>query len=114
MIELSLTGCHPEPLGSYLKALGVLRLVGNQEDQDARGRWRGNTFTLSSELHETALVAFFRDEYHPTPLLAPWNSGSGFRVQGKRPEAEHTLQMLESSSGERLARASWGKGLWIL
>ena len=103
MIELSLTGCHPEPLGSYLKALGVLRLVGNQKDQDARGRWRGNSFTLSSELHETGLVAFFRDEYHPTPLLAPWNSGSGFRVQGKRPEAEHTLQMLESSSGERLA-----------
>lgn len=103
MIELSLTGCHPEPLGSYLKALGVLRLVGNQKEQDARGRWRGNTFTLSSELHETALVAFFRDEYEPTPVLAPWNSGSGFRVQGKRAEAEQALQMIESSAVGRLA-----------
>ena len=103
MIELTLTGCRPEPLGSYLKALGVLRLVGNQKDPDARSRWRGDTFTLSSELHEKDLLSFFRDEYHPTPLLAPWNSGSGFRVQGKLPLAEKTIQMLESSFGERLA-----------
>ena len=103
MIELRLTGCHPEPLGSYLKALGLLRLVGEQKDPDARARWQGDTFTLSSSLHETDLVAFFRDEYQPTPLLAPWNSGSGFRVQGKRPEAEQALQRIESSSVERLA-----------
>ncbi|MHB8555707.1 MAG: hypothetical protein ACYDCB_08660, partial [Candidatus Dormibacteria bacterium] len=60
MIELTLTGCHPEPLGSYLKALGVLRLVGEQKDPDARGRWQGDIFTLSSSLHDTDLVAFLR------------------------------------------------------
>jgi CRISPR-associated protein Csx17 len=103
VIELTLTGCRPEPLGSYLKALGVLRIVGNQKDPEVRGRWRGDTFMLSSALDETDLVAFFRDEYRPTPLLAPWNSGSGFRVQGKLPEAKETLQMIKSSSEERLA-----------
>ncbi|MGA2873848.1 MAG: type I-U CRISPR-associated protein Csx17, partial [Candidatus Dormibacteria bacterium] len=103
MTELTLTGCHPEPLGSYLKAVGVLRLVGQQKDPDTRGRWRADSFTLSSGLGEAELVAFFRDEYHPTPLVAPWNSGSGFRVQGKRPEAEQTLRIIEASSGERLA-----------
>lgn len=103
MTELILTGCHPEPLGSYLKALGVLRLVGQQKDPDARGRWRADAFMLSSLLREADLLAFFRDEYHPTPLVAPWNSGSGFRVPGKRPEAEQTLQTIEASSGERLA-----------
>ncbi len=103
MIEVPLSGCRQEPLGSYLKALGVLRLVGEQKDPAARGRWQGDIFTLSSSLHEPDLVAYFQDEYQPTPLLAPWNSGSGFRVQGKRPEAELALKRIESSSVERLA-----------
>ena len=35
--EIELTGCTPEPLMAYLKALGILRLVGEQTDPSARG-----------------------------------------------------------------------------
>jgi CRISPR-associated protein Csx17 len=76
--EHRLLGCRLEPLGSYLKALGVLRLVGKQNDPDATGHWEGQTFVLRTLLDRDALLDFFLNDYRPTPLVAPWNGGSGF------------------------------------
>ncbi len=76
--ELVLGGCNPEPLGSYLKALGILRLVAHQADDAAQGCWRDDAFVLRSRLDRDALCGFFRDRWEPTPVIAPWNGGSGF------------------------------------
>lgn len=76
--ELRLSGCTPEPLMSYLKALGILRLVSEQKDADATGCWRNDEFVLRSSLDREELIHFFLKEYQPTPILAPWNGGSGF------------------------------------
>lgn len=84
MNEVVLEGCTPEPLMGYLKALGVLRLVSEQADPTARGFWRDGVFVLHSKFDESGLTAFFRDDYKPTPLLAPWNAGSGFYVKLNR------------------------------
>ncbi len=73
-----LAGCTPTPLAHYLKALGVLRLVAEQKDPDARGFFRDDVFHLVTSLDPAALAAFFLDEYSPTPFIAPWNGGSGF------------------------------------
>ncbi|NIA21573.1 MAG: type I-U CRISPR-associated protein Csx17, partial [Anaerolineaceae bacterium] len=73
-----LTGCSPVPLAHYLKALGILRLVAEQRDLTARGWWRDESFHLATTLDENELLRFFLDEYRPTPLIAPWNGGSGF------------------------------------
>ncbi|MEO5377335.1 MAG: type I-U CRISPR-associated protein Csx17 [Magnetococcus sp. DMHC-6] len=73
-----LTGCTPTPLGHYLKALGTLRLVAEQKDSKACGYWRDDTFVLQTHLDWEALERFFLEEYRPTPILAPWNGGSGF------------------------------------
>lgn len=78
MHEHLLTGCTPVPLAHYLKALGVLRLVAEQKDPHATGRWRGEYFELRTELTREELLKFFLEEYRPTPVLAPWNGGSGF------------------------------------
>lgn len=78
VLDVKLTGCRPEPLASYLKALGVLRLVAEQKDHNAAGYWRGDHFVLRSSLSADALVAFFENEWRPTPIVAPWNGGSGF------------------------------------
>src|SRR5438093_510146 len=78
MHEHVLTGCRPVPLASYLKALGILRLVSQQIDSTTRGWWRGNAFMLRSALGEEALLRFFLEQYQPTPIIAPWNGGSGF------------------------------------
>lgn len=74
----ALRGCAPAPLAHYLKALGVLRLVATQADREARGFWRDGVFFLATTLDEEGLVRFFLDRYTPTPMLSPWNGGSGF------------------------------------
>jgi CRISPR-associated protein Csx17 len=78
MLEPVLHGCTPEPLMSYLKALGVLRLVAERPDPEARGAWRAGVFVLSSKFDEDALIQFFLEDYRPTPIAAPWAGGSGF------------------------------------
>lgn len=81
MPTLPLPGCAPTPLAHYLKALGVLRLLAEQLPPDLprpRGAWQGETFILHSSLDRAGLENFFLHDYRPTPILAPWNGGSGF------------------------------------
>ncbi len=84
MNVIRLGGCALEPLGSYLKALSVLRLVSEQTDGLARGWWDRECFCLETELDEAGLVAFFLERYAPTPILSPWNGGSGFYPKDKK------------------------------
>lgn len=100
MSRIVLAGCRAEPLGSYLKALGVLRLVGEQLDAGATGAWLGERFVLDSAADEEALVYFFARRYRPTPLLSPWNGGSGFGEKDKASAA--TVAAIEASTDERL------------
>ncbi len=89
MAELVLAGCAPIPLASYLKALGIFRLVAEQKDKTARGCWRNETFVLDTALTKEDLLRFFLDEYRPTPIISPWNGGSGFYFQeGKSSEKD--------------------------
>lgn len=76
--DLKLAGCTPKPLMAYLKAMGILRLVGEQKDKGARGWWKNDVFWLRSTLDRDALVKFFLEQYKPTPIVAPWAGGSGF------------------------------------
>ncbi len=79
MTELILKGCTYEPMSSYLSALAVLRLVSEQKDPNAKGWWDDlGVFHLDSCLDEDRLINFFLDEYRPTPIVSPWNGGSGF------------------------------------
>lgn len=78
MPDVMLLGCAPEPLAHYLKALGVLRLIAEQADPDARGFWHAETFVVQSSLDQQGIEQFFLETYQPTPIVAPWNGGSGF------------------------------------
>lgn len=89
MPEMVLSGCAPIPLASYLKALGIFRLVAEQKDKTARGCWRDETFVLDTALTEEDLMRFFLDEYRPSPIISPWNGGSGFYFrEGKSGEKD--------------------------
>lgn len=96
MAEIVLAGCAPIPLASYLKALGVFRLVAEQKDKTTRGCWRDETFVLDTTLTKEDLVRFFLDEYRPSPIISPWNGGSGFfpndNKLGIRPIVEATAE----------------------
>ena len=101
-------GCSPAPLAGYLKALGILRLVGEQADPQARGWWDGERFLLLTVLSREELEAFFLERYEPTPLVSPWNKGSGF-FNAEDP----ARKALEKSSADRFRKlreeiaASW-------
>jgi CRISPR-associated protein Csx17 len=89
LVEHRLEGCPPQPLASYLKALGVFRLVAEQSDPNALGFWHDERFVLRTGLDEAGLLAFFCDLYRPSPIVSPWNGGSGFyRQEGKTSEKD--------------------------
>lgn len=94
-----LYGCAPEPLIHYLKALGVLRLVAEQLDPQARGAWLGDAFMLETSKTKDEIVKFFLDEYRPTPIVAPWNGSSGFYPSDKKQRA-----MIETLCGVKTSR----------
>jgi CRISPR-associated protein Csx17 len=88
MNTIPLPGCAPVPLAHYLKALAILRLVAEQRDARAKGHWQGDTFVLQSALDESAILDFFLNDYMPTPVIAPWNGGSGFYPKDNRDAIE--------------------------
>jgi CRISPR-associated protein Csx17 len=88
MPDLRLEGCRPEPLAYYLKALGVLRLISEQADPEARGWWADDVFWLRTKLSREELERFFLEDYQPTPVVAPWNGGSGFYPNDRKDAIE--------------------------
>ncbi|PIE25255.1 MAG: type I-U CRISPR-associated protein Csx17 [Planctomycetota bacterium] len=92
-----LLGCSPTPLAHYLKALGILRVLSAQEDPDARGSWRDESFLLFTCLTRKELESFFLERYEPTPFLSPWLRGSGFFSAGS------ALDAVEASKAPRFA-----------
>jgi len=98
-----LDGCAPTPLAHYLKALGILRLVAEQVDPQARGWWQGERFRLATVLDREELENYFLENYEPTPLVSPWNKGSGFFVPN-----DPGVAPLESTTAHRFARVRSG------
>ena len=70
---------------SYLKALGVLRLVSEQANVSALGEWRENVFQLHVNLSEETLLDFFLERYEPTPVVVPWSGNDFFAVPTLKP-----------------------------
>lgn len=99
MPDIPLEGCASRPLASCLKALGILRLVGEQKDAQVRGAWRNGCFVLSSSLDREALCDFFLHVWQPTPLVSPWNGGSGFYPGDNR----EGIDAIAQSTDPRLA-----------
>ncbi|MBF0561785.1 MAG: type I-U CRISPR-associated protein Csx17 [Alphaproteobacteria bacterium] len=97
--EHVLHGCAPVPLAGYLKALGVFRLVAEQTDPDVLGYWRDERFVLRTRLTEDEFVGFFLNDYRPTPVVAPWNGGSGFWEK----DNHEGIESIKASDFERLA-----------
>jgi CRISPR-associated protein Csx17 len=94
-----ITGCSPTPLAFYLKGLGVLRVVGEQSDTEARGWWQDEHFCLLTRLDRGDLERFFTDDYEPTPFVSPWNKGSGFYKK-----SDEALKAIEASAAPRFSR----------
>lgn len=97
MNEVVLDGCTATPLAGYLKALGVLRLL-SEKYPETRGAWRSDRFVLTTPIDRAEVVRFFLEDYVPTPIMAPWNGGSGFYEKGNK----EALQRILRSTDPRL------------
>jgi CRISPR-associated protein Csx17 len=103
MPEIPLTGCTPEPLMSYLKALGVFRLVAEQADPDARLSWGGGIAHLHCKFDRDGLEEFVREAYQPTPIVGPWGARSGFYTGSSESSARAALDAIVAAT-DRLPR----------
>jgi CRISPR-associated protein Csx17 len=101
MPTVTLSGCAPVPLAHYLKALGVLRLLAESPRGDpmAAAAWTADHLHISSRFDLTGLVSFFVRDYQPTPVLAPWNGGSGFYKKDYR----EAIEAIEASAAPRFS-----------
>jgi CRISPR-associated protein Csx17 len=77
MNEIILAGCTPAPLANYLKGLGVLRLLSDIRPETCIA-WGDDCLVIESRYTVQEIETFFLRHYRPTPIIAPWNGGSGF------------------------------------
>jgi CRISPR-associated protein Csx17 len=99
--DLLLKGCAPVPLAHYLKALGILRIIAEQADKDAKGYWKGDAFHLKTTLDKESLKMFFLERYSPTSIIAPWNGGSGFYFHEEKLKEKDQLTGKRKKTGRR-------------
>ena len=105
MSELRLEGCTAEPLAGYLKSIGLLRIIAAQADSGVRARWSGDTFVVDTTMSLDDLIDFVVTRYVPTPIITPWNKGSGFGTDdgAKSKTAFEAVSLLRRSTDPRLA-----------
>lgn len=94
-----LPGLRPEPLASYLSGLGLIRVLGEQADPRATAAWTPDGLSIATAVPDIA--GWLADEYVPTPVLSPWNGGSGFGAKDKEPVKR--LASIQSHPSARLA-----------
>jgi len=112
--DLTLRGCTSTPLANYLKSLGVLRIVSEQADPAARGYWSGDVFHLVSSLSQESLLSFVLNNYCPTPIIAPWNGGSGFYYREEKAPEKDPLTGKKIKTGVRNQETSATKAVNVI
>ncbi|MDZ7662597.1 type I-U CRISPR-associated protein Csx17 [Thiohalophilus sp.] len=98
MNEIVLSGCTATPLSNYLKAIGLLRIL-TGADATLRGAWLGEHFVIRTKITSEEICDYLLHQYQPTPILAPWNGGSGFYEKDNK----GALQAIQSGHSARLA-----------
>ena len=103
---LTLHGCSPEPLGNYLKALGVFRLVAEQADPTARAWWDAGAFRLSTAKFATVdvLCDWLHDTCSYSAFVAPWLANTGWGKGGQRDAGGVALKALLEDNKPRTNR----------
>ncbi len=88
-------GLRPEPLASYLAGLGLVRLIGEQANDAATFAWSPDGLVIDTIVADVA--GWLADSYVPTPVLSPWNSGSGFGPKDVEPKRRLTRLLADPS-----------------
>ncbi|QLH75576.1 MAG: type I-U CRISPR-associated protein Csx17 [Methanomassiliicoccales archaeon] len=99
MTDIVFKGVTIEPFGSYLKALGMFKIIAEQYDPNTRSRWTPDgLFCLKCKGEADDIVDFFMNIYSPSPIANPWSGGSGFYPGDNR----SFLEIITASNDSRL------------
>ncbi len=93
-----LPGLRSEPLASYLAGLGLIRVLGEQADPELTAAWSDGGLVVQTTVDDIA--TWLAERYVPTPVLSPWNEGSGFGAKDKAPK--DALASLAANASPRL------------
>ena len=73
MTRHELKGCAPNPFSSYLKAVGIFRILAEQKDARITACWENERLVLDTEMSREGILEFILNRYRPTPIVAPWS-----------------------------------------
>lgn len=90
----------PNPLSSYLAAVGLLRVIAEQVDTGVTGRWQSDCFVLDG-INEDDLIRFLVEDFAPSPVFSPWNK-EGDPTQNKTTSEQ--LSRITTSGSTRFER----------
>lgn len=97
-----LGGLQPQPLATYLAALGVLRICATQYHDQVRGAFAQAGFLVEG-IDEQELLRLLLEVWAPTPALTPWNNASGFYQSSKGRMATEAMEVVVASDAPRLS-----------
>ena len=87
-MKLYLDNCNPEPMSSYMKSLGIFRLLSEQKCEDIKGYWENNIFVLDTNITKEEIIKFFLEGYAPSSVMSPWNRGNFLYLHKQHPKKE--------------------------
>ena len=111
MADLELQGVDASTVAGYLTALGVFRAVAKQHDPDSTLRWRKDNVPVldaPSIENRDQLLAWIWNQYRPSPIASPWNSGAGFHGSSRKITCSdgikrHGVDLVLCSTDKRLS-----------
>jgi len=97
MYDVEFQGCSLIPLAGYLKSLAVIRIL-SSKDPKCLAWWERDRFFIRSAFSRAAITELLLRDYEPTPVVAPWNGGSGFHPN----DSKQALTSISKSHTVRL------------
>ena len=86
--------CTSTLLSDYFKALGIFRILAEQNDPNITAYWRYDKFVLETNMSEEEILEFVLKQYKPTPIITPWSYNK--YVKTKKSIKEITEDKFES------------------
>lgn len=100
---VQLPGLTNQSFSRYLAGLGLVRVLSAQADPDLEAWWEGSSLMINSVVVDkvSAVAEWLVSDYRPTPVISPWNGGSGFGEKDKASRA--TIAQLMAVESPRLS-----------
>jgi CRISPR-associated protein Csx17 len=78
-----LKGISDRPMGSYLAALGLMRIIERHVDDKAQFYWQGIDFYINTKVPQSELIEQLLANYEAMVAFNPWNKGCGIEIDKK-------------------------------